>query len=67
MNIKLRKQIITCSKCKSTNIVNPVNDDKVELLCLDCGHTKEKKRLSLTGEPCKWVAEDLNTPRVEEF
>ena len=33
---------LQCSQCESQNIVNPVNEDVVELRCLDCGH--EKKR-----------------------
>lgn len=31
---------IVCGKCGSGNVVRPVNDPKVDLQCLQCGHTK---------------------------
>lgn len=31
---------IRCSKCGSTNAVNPVNEPDVDIRCGDCGHAK---------------------------
>jgi len=47
---------LTCSKCGSTNAVNPVNDRHVQIRCVDCGHqvlTPEGKAWErrLNGEP----------------
>lgn len=30
-----------CSECGSRDIVNPVNNRKIDLLCQNCGHTQE--------------------------
>lgn len=31
---------IQCSECGSREIVNPVNNSKVDLVCQNCGHEK---------------------------
>lgn len=34
---------IRCSKCNSLRAVNPLNEDDVDVRCLDCGHEKRAK------------------------
>jgi len=38
--MKINLDPITCGKCGSAKVVNPVNDPSVDLLCEVCGHTK---------------------------
>ena len=32
---------LQCSECQSRDIVNPVNEDDVNLRCLNCGHERK--------------------------
>ena len=36
---------VQCSECGSRNIVNPINEIRVVLRCLNCGHEKRGKTL----------------------
>jgi len=59
------EKMVQCSKCKSFNIVTPVNDNKVWVYrCLDCGHTKDYKPLETisTTDMVWFKADDLNKP-----
>jgi len=51
---------IRCSKCGSTNAVNPVNQRDIAIKCGDCGHfklTDEAERRQRGDDPFKmWTA-----------
>jgi len=63
MFIDRPKTIFVCGLCGSTNIGRPMNNDRVDIECMDCGHRKMK---SVDGSGiADWHF--INKPRRVEF
>lgn len=56
---------LTCSQCGSTNIMKPINDPKVELQCMNCGHTKESQE-SQINDPSREFSMDQTWTKTKD-